>query len=357
MKNYFIVIMLALTFITIPSCAGQKKIKHETADYLNNTLDGEYVYYLDSRSPKNLKIIGVLRLNETSLAVRSKSLNSKSESIVLGRLTLIDGKLNFIPEKMLKGDIQDAQFIAMDISNWAILISNVDRSGLSKKDFFDLEDPWPEFGYTLLHNFAIWSPIFRLVSTKQKESDGAKGFKIIKIGRIDKRSDSFLQYEYTPVNVKEVPKITYNVPSIDSVEIPVENISFKLDKNWKTSEELNAHKKNHLIYDLALVSKRDAQISLQKITLDPDIKIDTIIRTYIGNMESVDYDSVRHSNYKGYSRIDFDIYVKGYYPNKFTYIFIPSEKVCKVIAFSSFKQVYISNPAYFENIINSIKIN
>ncbi|PJZ28302.1 hypothetical protein [Leptospira kmetyi] len=352
-------IKAAIFFVLTLNCSVIQRNAEPSAnnalDILRDTRVGEYVYYLDHRSPKNLRIIGILRIDETSLAVRSKSLDSKDESIMIGHFALMDGKLIFFPDKILKGE---NTHISVDLSNWGILLARVNRNRLVETDRFEVEDPWPEFGYTLMHHFAIWSPIFRLTSTRQKNSDGLKGITIIKVGSVEKVK-TFFEFEYLPVNVKEVSKITYDVPASESREMEIWNIRFKLDGNWKSGKELGVRKgEDDSFYGLALATARDAEFNITAFRLySSNTKVDTLLRSYIGGIDGVDYSSIRHSLYKGYSRVDFDTYAKGRKPNKFIYIFVPGEKVCRIISFSSFKQLYISNPTYFETIMNSIEVD
>ncbi|EQA45926.1 hypothetical protein LEP1GSC050_2811 [Leptospira broomii serovar Hurstbridge str. 5399] len=332
------------------------ELRAESYPFLD-TWEGEYIYYLDHRYPRNLRIVGILKVDDSTVFVRSKSVNSNEVTIVSAKISLKDGVIAFKPDKEYAGSAsRDNQYVFLDLANWGLLNPKVPSTQLSTIDTYSLSDPWPEFNYTLNFKYAYWAPLFKIISISHLESKGVKGFKVIKIGRIGREVDEFLQFEYESLKVKLPAKQDYKVPVAEKTVLTVDGVKLPLDRNWKTEEQLGIRKSLSPTYGIDLKSKRDAEMSVQKIPIEKGTNTDAVIRRYLSGIDGIDYDSIHHSLYKGFSKIEFNTFMKSRQPNRFSYIFIPGDEFVRVIAFSSFLSAYISNTNYFEKILQAIEI-
>lgn len=331
-------------------------------DIFKDVLPGQYIFYKDNRGNNN-RITGLLKYYDGSIICRTYDLNNKNETLVQLDFMLKNNEYDIRPLNTFHGDLlKDYQYVMVDLMNiwgqYESIKNELNQKELNKKD------DWPEFQYTLEHKFIKWIPFLKFYSTRNTEFMDPN-YKLILIGKMQGPKDPiFMNFTSIPIS-KPFPVFTLDKSTTQNIKM--EGTNFDLDENWKFMEPSQEYNTYHPTYWIRKKSQRDAQIGVETISfLDKYITKDIQHSPYqIGSLIvsaslMVEPSTVEFENQAdGSLKVSFVVLSPNeLFATQCIYkIYKVSDNDYKIINFSTFQSLYDANKAYFNNILNSVKMN
>jgi hypothetical protein len=229
-------------------------------NFFNDLIEGEYSYYLDLRGKPHYQ--GYLYLKDDNknhvFIIRSIDLIDKNETIYQITFKNEDSvQINEPNVKVILGKAtkESYQTICDLINYFEFYNNNINKIENDK----EIDDPWPEFKYTLKHVYNNYLPLFKLMHVRHEKDNEPKYF--IDRDGILKFDDLKKFYKIYPIsnnliNNKQPFKI---IPKSEKQIIEMNNMLIELDKNWEFNNTLSFPS-----YWLKLATDRDSQIGIEK---------------------------------------------------------------------------------------------
>lgn len=200
-------------------------------------------------------------------------------------------------------------------------------------------------GYTLIHSYNKWIPLFNLYST---DLENENRLRIIKIGALkDDKDNNFFDFklpdEFNDTPDYEIDNYFNNLRNINNL------VLIRLDEYWIQNE--------NNIYVIADKTLTDALIFAEEIDLD-DLNLNTIddfIKQSLCYKENyIDTKSISVDIFNNYLTLSYNAYdtqAKNY--KKVFNVFIPgaNKRVYIIVTLNTFLSLYNNNKQYFDKIL------
>jgi len=370
MVNKFKHLLIAASIIFIPLYGNTEKKTIITADPFPAERPGQYVYYHDTRKgvsgvkePLN-RLFGLMKADNKQYIIRVFDIKNSRSFLYLGHYILNNGNMEFLTDS-IQGDVKEGTAIMAELLNLMNYLVNetiANSKKLNDRDDVTVNSVWESYKRKLVNSYKWWIPFYRLESSINAETDftGEKNYtslKLVCFGTVASNDpDMFTRISKLPVSYKnKIPEKKYAITAADKMNVKLDNISLRLDKNWhyEKGDPLNDIADCYILKNF---SSRDAQIGVESIELN-NIKIGkNIIDTFVSTLQyqsSVIADTVE-IDLKN-KTLSLSLWDADSGTATFTkYISLNVKKnLLTTLNFSALDFVYYGNIDYFNSILNA----
>jgi hypothetical protein len=197
---------------------------------------GDYAVY-ENKFGNNNRIVTIVYLGDQHYFCKSFNKDNneinefdlvmayKNESLEIEKFGIKTGNIKNI-------DLQNTQIDFMNIFDFR-RIQDVELF----PETILAEDPWPEFGYTLVHDFRYWVPLLNLYN-RYEQDDESSYFKLIRFGKLsDTNQEKILNFTGIDTGIDNSPSILINEK--DETSIVFDGLEISLDENWTINSQNN----------------------------------------------------------------------------------------------------------------------
>lgn len=317
-------------------------------DFVQN---GEYVYYMDERNdtPFFRGFLFSPEGDSTYVLIRSVNLKTNDERKFMIILSLDENNSPNITGMQGEIDQNEYDFFQSipDIMNFvSFYYSHKDKITYETKAF---EDDWGI--YVLNYNYGKLYPGFKFLSITMKDNDEYKGYNLNRWGIAKTEDDIQSFFEIKPRDFTPTDrKLSLTIPEKKPLKVTMNKIKVTLDENWKSDNSMGQPG-----YWLSISSIRDSQIMVEDFSkvfpLDSEEKQCYVAQLSILASQSIKPDTIHAEYGKNGIFVSYDIYDED---NLVSYQTFRHKDGC-IINFSTFRDIYDSNPEYYSKILKSIK--
>lgn len=338
-------------------CALEKRRQYKPSSHIQSLKEdgnGVYVYYLDERS-KQKRLTGIIKTAKSHYLCRTYNMATKRQYQIGFHLKFTGKEYRIIPDKPKAGmDKKNLlPYCIVDINHIANQYKHLARKRFPQ--VLEIEDEWPEYGYTLIHNFRFWIPFFNYYGHKKKGGD--YNYRLVQVGRHfgNSRTDNFFQVKKLP-DYKTLEGLVISPREKQSIQM--ERIQLQLDKNWQKIDPSQYNLPTLLgFFWLSQKTMRDSQLNVEKLSLK-QLHVDNIYElmriTIPFNHILPESHKIYHKNHKiihEFDNVDPD---SGYINHSISVFMQGGEGTVYSVNISGFKGVIARNRNYFLSIVDSI---
>lgn len=323
------------------------------ADLFELDFPGQYVIYHDERGGRN-NLVGILKFNKTEYIARQFNIDTQQELILdFKALSYPNGRVDYRGGKIYKGNDNEALFLLTDLAN---MISQYGEYRKQSQKDVDIIDKWPEFGYTLVHSYKFWIPLFHLYETK-KENESQNFLKILFVGRMLSENDT------TFFSMRSIP-LVYKTAEFEIESFPKTNLfkagifTIHLDQNWIRYKDPNNPNPDFQGFLISKKSKRDAQVSVEIIPKKHfPYNIEVLAKIGISFNSLVEPESVSINKIGDTYKVSFMTLDPKSLNETYMYLYYKpdGEGNINIFHLSAYRDTYESNKNYFDTIIESVQ--
>ncbi|MBN1242497.1 MAG: hypothetical protein JXA15_07320 [Spirochaetales bacterium] len=221
-----------------------------------------------------------------------------------------------------------------------------------------VEDPWTDRDppYTLHFDLGAALPLFGFSGIRYEDEE-TPSYRLISAGIVPPGADPVDYIAKSPPvpSGSPAPSGTLAIEGGEALDVRLGYWSLTLDGKWTPREE-----PGYRGYWLSERSGRDAQVSFESAPLDPRVDARAFVArvlkmTLLTYNLPVNYDSVEFEERDGLVWLRFAASREGARRTAQVYAVKVGDGFVELLNFSAFEDVWLSNEAYFEGILDSVR--